>query len=68
MITTKECKFCKENVVDIDPLSSSLVNFLTSKGKILPRRLIGLCSKHQRKLKKAIKRARNLGVLPYVIK
>ncbi len=64
----KECRFCKEGITSIDPFAPFLGNFLSEKGKILPRKSTGLCAYHQRKLAVAIKRARNLGILPYVIK
>ncbi len=55
----------KSLVIDYkDP--SALKHFLTERGKIVPRRISGLCAKHQRKVTRAIKRARNLGILPYV--
>jgi len=62
----RECRYCVEKVRDISPFNSELRDFLTDKGKILGRRTTGLCAKHQRKLTKAVKQARNLGVLPYV--
>jgi small subunit ribosomal protein S18 len=43
-----------------------LSEFLTDKGKIIPKRLTGNCSKHQRMVKVAIKRARQMGLLPYL--
>ncbi|MBN2378752.1 30S ribosomal protein S18 [candidate division WOR-3 bacterium] len=62
----KECRFCSEGRKDISPFDTSLGKFLTDKGKIVNRRITGVCSKHQRKLSRAIKQARNLGILPYV--
>lgn len=62
----KSCAFCKNNIEidykDVDFLS----RYLSSKGKIVSRRLSGNCAKHQRKLTKEIKRARFLNLLPYV--
>jgi len=43
-----------------------LSDFLTDKGKIIPKRLTGTCAKHQRMVKVAIKRARQMGLLPYL--
>jgi len=62
----KECRFCVEERMDISPFDTSLPKFLTDKGKIVSRRISGVCAKHQRKLSKAIKQARNLGILPYI--
>ncbi len=62
----RECRFCSEKTDSISPFASYLGNFLTDKGKILSRRTTGVCARHQRKLTRAIKKARNLGVLPYV--
>lgn len=62
----KECRFCNEKTSDIPPTASYLSNYMTDKGKILGRRTTGLCARHQRKLAKAIKQARNLGIIPYV--
>lgn len=42
-----------------------LTRFITERGKIMPRRVTGLCAKNQRALQKAVKRARHLGILPY---
>jgi small subunit ribosomal protein S18 len=62
----KECRFCEEKTRDISPFMPYLSDFLTDKGKLLGRRTTGLCAGHQRKLTRAIKQARNLGILPYV--
>lgn len=62
----KVCRFCadKELVIDYkDP--KVLRNFLTERGKIIPRRIYGSCAKHQRELTEAIKRARQIALLPY---
>jgi small subunit ribosomal protein S18 len=45
---------------------AALRGFLTERGKIMPRRITGTCARHQRALAVAIKRARNLALLPYV--
>ncbi|NCU31403.1 MAG: 30S ribosomal protein S18 [Candidatus Moranbacteria bacterium] len=61
------CRFCtdKEIVIDYkDP--KTLRNFVTERGKIIPRRIYGTCAKHQRELTEAVKRARQLALLPYV--
>lgn len=62
----RECRFCLEEMDEISPFAGYLGNFLTDKGKIVSRRTTGLCARHQRKLTRAIKQARNLGILPYV--
>ncbi len=61
------CRFCEEKVEYIDYKDDKrLMRFTTEQGKILPRRTSGTCSKHQRQLITAIKRARELAIIPYV--
>ncbi len=63
----KVCAFCVAGEKEIDYKDvAKLKKFITEKGKILPRRQTGVCSYHQRKLALAIKRARNVALLPYV--
>jgi small subunit ribosomal protein S18 len=63
----KHCFFCVNNVDEIDYKDwQSLQRFISSYGKITPKRRNGVCSKHQRKLAQAIKRARFMAILPYV--
>ncbi len=63
----KHCFFCVNNVDEIDYKDwQSLQRFISSYGKITPKRRNGVCSKHQRKLAEAIKRARFMAILPYV--
>ncbi|MCK4436843.1 30S ribosomal protein S18 [bacterium] len=65
----RPCKFCQGKVKEIDfKVVSQLQNYITERGKILPRRISGNCAKHQRQLTKAIKRARQLALLPFVAK
>lgn len=65
----KACYFCATNVKEIDfKDETTLKKFISSYGKIVPRRRSGVCSKHQRKLALAIKRARILGILPFTNK
>lgn len=65
----KTCYFCANNVREIDfKDETTLRKFISSYGKIVPRRRSGVCSKHQRKLALAIKRARILGILPFTNK
>ncbi|HIC90466.1 MAG TPA: 30S ribosomal protein S18 [Syntrophaceae bacterium] len=62
----KVCKFCTDQNVTIDYKDpKSLRFFTTERGKIIPRRISGTCAKHQRALTTAIKRARQLALLPY---
>ena len=62
----KVCKFCEEKIDVIDYKDVRLVSeFIAERGKILPRRLTGTCSTHQRSLSLAIKRARNIALLPF---
>jgi len=63
------CYFCQRNLKEIDFKDVKLLRrFTSSSGKIKSRSKNNLCSKHQRKLTRAIKRARFLGLLPYVRK
>lgn len=65
-IRKKQCIFCKKKIEDIDYKdSATLQRFLTSWGKIREGRETGTCSRHQRYLTRAIKRARYLALLPY---
>src|SRR5437899_6483260 len=62
----KVCKFCVEKMDFIDYKRADILSqFVQERGKILPRRMTGVCSRHQRWLGVAIKRARNIALLPY---
>ncbi len=62
----KNCYFCQRNILEIDFKQTDLLKrFISSLGKIKPKRKTGLCAYHQRKLAKAIKRARFLGLLSF---
>lgn len=62
----KVCAFCVEKVEQIDYKDAAkLRRFITERGKILPRRISGNCAKHQRQVTLAIKRARNIALLPF---
>ena len=62
----KVCAFCLEKATEIDYKDiAKLKKYVTEKGKILPRRMTGVCSKHQRLLSTAIKRARLIALLPF---
>jgi small subunit ribosomal protein S18 len=61
------CRFCESKEVYIDYKDDKRIQrFLNEQGKIIPKRITGTCSKHQRQLVVAIKRARLLALLPYV--
>ncbi len=61
------CRFCTDKDVTIDYKDpKTLRNFVTERGKIIPRRIYGTCAKHQRQLTEAVKRARQLALLPYM--
>jgi small subunit ribosomal protein S18 len=63
----KVCKFCQEKIEYIDYKDPKLLlPFVPERGKIQPRRISGTCASHQRKLARAIKRARQLALIPYV--
>jgi len=60
------CSFCVDNVTDISYKDvNKLKKYITERGKILPRRISGNCALHQRQLTRAIKRARQVALLPY---
>ncbi|MBI2834495.1 MAG: 30S ribosomal protein S18 [Acidobacteria bacterium] len=61
------CKFCAEKIDSINYKDvKMLASFIPERGKIQPRRLSGTCATHQRKVQVAIKRARQLALIPYV--
>ena len=62
----KVCKFCTERIEDINYKDYRLLGqFVAENGKIVPRRLTGVCSPHQHRLASAIKQARNIALLPF---
>lgn len=62
----KVCAFCVEKATEIDYKDvPKLKKYITERGKILPRRISGTCAKHQRTLTEAIKRSRNIALLPF---
>ncbi len=64
----KVCVFCVDKVIFIDYKDTmKLKKYITERGKILPRRVTGNCAKHQRGLTEAIKRSREIALMPYVI-
>lgn len=64
----KYCKFCTDSNLKIDYKHHIILrDFITDRGKIMPRRITGTCAKHQRVLTLAIKRARMIALLPFVV-
>lgn len=62
----KVCHFCRDKVDIIDWKDAKfLQSYIPERGKILPRRISGSCATHQRMLAEAIKRARNIALIPY---
>jgi small subunit ribosomal protein S18 len=62
----KVCKFCTEKIDSIPYRDVRLLQqFVAERGKIVPRRLTGVCTTHQRRLTRAIKQARNIALLPF---
>jgi len=66
MMRRKVCRFCADKNLRIDFKDQRmLTQFVTERGKITPSRITGTCAKHQRPLTIAIKRARNIALLPF---
>ena len=64
----KVCKFCSDKIDDINYKDTKLLlQFVPERAKILPRRISGTCALHQRKLRTAIMRARQLAMIPYTM-
>lgn len=64
----KICRFCENRIFFIDYKDDRLLHrFITEEGKIIPRRISGTCAQHQRQLVKAIKRARHMAIVAFVI-
>jgi small subunit ribosomal protein S18 len=65
-IKRKVCRFCADKTLEIDYKSPRILRyFITERGKIIPRRISGNCAKHQREITSAIKKARNIAILPF---
>ncbi len=63
----KVCQFCVDKMNHVDYKDTArLRKYLSERGKILPRRTTGTCAQHQRQLTEAIKRSRQIALLPYV--
>ena len=64
----KVCQFCVDKATFVDYKDvAKLKKFTSERGKILPRRVTGACAMHQRQLTEAIKRARQVALMPYVV-
>lgn len=64
----KVCRFCADKTATIDYKDAGTLKlFLTERGKIIPRRISGNCAQHQRQVAAAIKRGRQLALLPYTV-
>jgi small subunit ribosomal protein S18 len=64
----KVCRYCSEKNLTIDYKDAGGMKlFLTERGKIIPRRISGNCSVHQRQVTRAIRRARSLALLPFTV-
>ena len=64
----KFCQFCKENTQFIDYKDVALLRkYMTDRGKIKPRRVTGACTQHQHDIATAIKRAREMALVPYAL-
>ncbi len=63
----KSCQFCKAKLDDVDYKDvSTLRRYISEKGKIRSRRITGACRRHQNQVSRAVKRAREMALLPYV--
>ncbi len=63
----KPCYLCESKILLVDYKDEALLRrFLTERGKIVPSRITGACAPHQRELTTAIKRARDLALVPYI--
>ena len=67
-VKSKPCVFCKENIAYVDYKDYNMLRkFVSDRGKIRARRVTGLCPQHQREAATAIKRTREMALLPYVV-
>ena len=66
-VRRKSCQFCKAKMEDVDYKDIGLLRrYISEKGKIRSRRITGACRRHQNQVSRAIKRAREMALLPYV--
>jgi small subunit ribosomal protein S18 len=64
----KYCQFCKNDTKYIDYKDTQMLRkFVTDRGKIKPRRVTGCCTQHQRMVAQAVKRAREMALMPYAV-
>jgi small subunit ribosomal protein S18 len=64
----KFCRFCTDSALTIDYKAPEVLrDFVTERGKIMPRRITGNCAKHQRELTTAIKRSRSIALMPFAV-
>lgn len=62
----RACRFCTDPEISVDYKDVKVLrNFVTERGKIIPRRIFGTCASHQRQVCEAVKRARQIALLPY---
>lgn len=67
-VRRKYCQFCKDNTAYIDYKDTQMLRkYITDRGKIKPRRVTGACTQHQHDIAMAIKRARVMALVPYVV-
>ena len=67
-VRRKVCRFCVDKALKVDYKDfNTLKQFITERGKIIPRRISGNCAKHQRQVAKSIKQARGLALIPYLV-
>ena len=65
----KVCLFCADKLIAIDYKNPKLLSrFVTERGKMVPSRITGVCAPHQRALSRAIKQARQIALLPFLVK
>ena len=66
-LVKKKCRFCTDKNITVSYMDQQqLRRLITERGKITPSRITGTCAKHQRKVANSVKRARNMGILPFV--
>ncbi|MCL2818269.1 MAG: 30S ribosomal protein S18 [Actinomycetia bacterium] len=64
----KQCQFCKDQTKFIDYKDTQLLRkYMTDRGKIKPRRVTGTCTQHQKDIATAIKRSREMALVPYLV-
>ncbi|MCL1945910.1 MAG: 30S ribosomal protein S18 [Chitinivibrionia bacterium] len=66
VVKYRVCSFCEDKIEPSYKNVDALKRKLTERGKILPRRVTGVCAKHQRKLSTEVKRARHIALIPFV--